>query len=238
MADQAAASAVLSETLEVTKIREHFPESILDVNTFRGDTRILVRREDIVQICRLLRDDSELQYNFFSECLGVDYLNYRQGYRFEVVYNLYSLPYERDGQRVGTNRRIFLKVPVPADDTVVPSVVEVYPGANFPEREIFDMFGIRFSGHPDLRRILMPDDWVGYPQRKDFPLGGERVQFPGGKMGPSVGEVAVQHPGESFYGKTGDAQGEPYRLNRTPTPEEGPGTALPDAREQQPPRTV
>lgn len=197
-----------AERLEVIKIREKFPDAILGVNTFRGDTRIMVRREYIVEICRLLRDDPDLQYNFFSECLGVDYLDYREGYRFEVVYNLYSVQYQKEGIEYGKNHRIFLKVPVPEEDPVVPSVTGVYPGANFPEREIYDMFGVRFSGHPDLRRLLMSDDWVGHPQRKDYPLGGERVQFPGGKFGPSVAEVPIQHPGESFIGRTGDVQEE------------------------------
>lgn len=196
------------ELLEVQKIRQQLPDAILDVQTFRGDTRILIRREDIVEVCRLLRDDPDLQYNFFSECLGVDYLNRFPDHRFEVVYNLYSVCYEKNGVSYGTGRRIFLKVPVPESDPVVPSVTPVYPGANFPEREIYDMFGVRFSGHPDLRRILMPEDWVGHPQRKDYPLGGERVQFPERRFGPSVGEPMVAHPGESYHGKTGDVLGE------------------------------
>lgn len=199
------------ERIEITKLRERFPEAILNVTTFRGDTFIMVQREQIADICRFLRDDPDLQYNFFSECLGVDYLDYREDYRFEVVYNLYSLQYEKNGQQFGHNRRLFVKVPVPEEDPVVPTVTGVYAGANFPEREVYDMFGVTFSGHPDLRRLLMSDDWVGHPQRKDYPLGGERVRFPGGKMGPSVAEVPVQHPGESFTGKTGDAAGEPYR---------------------------
>lgn len=225
-----AVSTETEERLEVQKIRAHFPDAILDVNLFRGDTRILVQRQHIVAICQMLRDDPDTQYNFLSECLGVDYLDFREDYRFEVVYNLYSLAYEKDGKKYGYNRRLFLKVPVPEEDAVVPSVTGIYAGANFPEREIFDMFGVRFSGHPDMRRILMSDDWVGHPQRKDYPLGGERVQFPEGKFGPSVGEAPVQHPGESFYGKTGDVQGE-KRDGRTPTPDRGPGTLLP------PPRT-
>lgn len=213
-----AAEATTQELLEVQKIREHFPDAILQVQTFRGDTRILLRREYIVEVCRLLRDDPDLQYNFFSECLGVDYLDKYPDHRFEVVYNLYSVCYEQGGVQKGTGRRIFLKVPVPEDDPVVPSITDVYPGANFPEREIFDMFGVRFSGHPDLRRILMPEDWVGHPQRKDYPLGGERVQFPERRFGPSVGEPLVAHPGESYHGKTGDVLGEEPKPTR-PLPE-------------------
>ncbi len=206
MSDQAATSpdAVKTERLELLKIRERFPEAIIGFDEFRGDTRILVKREYIRDICLLLRDDPETQYNFFSECLGVDYLDYRDDYRYEVVYNLYSAQFEKNGVQIGTGQRIFLKVPVPDEDAVVPSITSVYVGAGFPEREIFDMFGIRFEGHPDLRRILMSDDWVGHPQRKDYPLGGERVRFPDGKFGPSLAEVPIQHPGESFYGKTGD----------------------------------
>jgi NADH-quinone oxidoreductase subunit C len=201
----------VDELIEVAKIRAIWPDAVLDVNTFRNDTRILVRREHIVDICRLMRDDPDLQYNFFAECLGVDYLDTKPGYRFEVVYNLYSMPYERNGSQFGKNRRIFLKIGVPEGDATAPSIVSIYPGASFPEREVFDMFGVRFEGHPDMRRILMSDDWIGHPQRKDYPLGGERVRFPGGKYGPSVGEVAVQHPGESYFGKTGDLQGERER---------------------------
>ncbi len=209
-AEETNADAQPQERIEVTKIRERYPDALIDIDLFRGDTRILVKREFIVDICRLFKTDSDLQYNFFSECLGVDYLDAREGYRFEVVYNLYSLPYDKNGVRYGKNHRIFLKVPVPEEDPTVPTVTEVYPAAEWPEREIYDMFGVSFSGHPDLRRILMPDDWVGHPQRKDYPLGGERVQFPGGKLGPSVGEVPVQHPGASWYGKTGDTQGEKH----------------------------
>jgi NADH-quinone oxidoreductase subunit C len=194
------------ERVEVIKIRESFPDAIQDVNFFRGDTRITVRREIIPDVLRLMRDDSELQYNFFSECCGVDYLDpneetyiLNKPHRFEVVYNLYSIP---------RNARIFIKVGVPEEDAVVPTVTDVYGGANWPEREIYDMFGIRFDGHPDLRRILMSDDWVGHPQRKDYPLGGERVQFPDGKYGPAVGDGVVAHPGESFFGMTASELGD------------------------------
>lgn len=205
--ESAAPVAQPAEALEVARIRQAFPDAIAEINLFRGDTRVTVTRERLVEVLTLLRDDPELQFNFFAECLGVDYLDPNTGeyimsrpHRFEVVYNLYSLPDPRTGQ--GRNARVFIKVGVAEDDASLPSVMGVYAGAEFPEREIYDMFGIRFVGHPDLRRILMPDDWVGHPQRKDYPLGGERVQFPGGTYGPSVGDGVVQHAGESFTGKT------------------------------------
>ncbi len=208
-----AAPAAPAERIEVTKIREVIPDAIQEVSEFRGDTRITVRRDLILDVLTLLRDDPDLQFNFFSECLGVDYLDpnaeeYILGkpHRFEVVYNLYSLPDNRTGQ--GRNARIFIKIGVPEEDPTAPTVTGVYAGANWCEREIFDFFGIRFTGHPDLRRVFMSDDWVGHPQRKDYPLGGERVQFPGGKVGPAVGDGVVQHPGESFFGKTADELGD------------------------------
>ena len=203
----AAPGGSIIERIEVQRIRDEFPGAIVEVNEFRGDTRITVRRESIVEVLTLLRDDPELQFDFFSECLGVDYLDPATGgyilgkaNRFEVVYNLLSVLDTRIGK--GRNARIFIKVGVPEDDPVVPTVVDVYPGANWPEREVYDMFGITFDGHPDLRRILMSDDWVGHPQRKDYPLGGERVQFPNNTYGPAVGDGVVAHPGESFFGFT------------------------------------
>ncbi|MBM3495871.1 MAG: NADH-quinone oxidoreductase subunit C, partial [Armatimonadetes bacterium] len=241
---------------DARRVQAEMPGAVLDIVEARGDAWLVVKREAVADVLRLLRDDGEMAYRFFSECVGVDYLDVKTGKpilgkadRFEVVYNLYSPCCRRDAgatlsaasrgaperaqreaaatsQReaaatrplavtagaatgggstvVGTGRRLFVKVGVPEDDPVVPSVTGVYPGAAFPEREIFDMFGITFSGHPDLRRLLMPDDWIGHPQRKDYPLGGERVQFPNGTTGPSVGDRVVQHPGEGFFGRTAD----------------------------------
>ncbi|MGC8784252.1 MAG: NADH-quinone oxidoreductase subunit C [Armatimonadota bacterium] len=177
---------------EVTRIRERFPEAVREVVTFRGDTWIVLNKEYLPEVCRFLRDEPELSYRFLSDIVGIDQLGRREP-RFEIVYNLYSFR---------TFTRLFLKVCVNEGETV-PSVTGIYPGANFPEREVYDMFGIVFEGHPDLRRILMPDDWVGHPLRKDFPLGGEEVVFDQGTLGPSIAEVQTPHPGESFFGKTG-----------------------------------
>jgi NADH-quinone oxidoreductase subunit C len=206
---------------EVALIEERLPGTVLGVSLERGELRIMVERERIVEVLALLRDHPALDYRFFSECLGVDYLDPETGqpilgknHRFEVVYNLYSVPDPATGR--GSGRRVFVTVGVPEDDPRVPSVVGVYPGAEFPEREIFDLFGVRFEGHPDLRRILMPDDWIGHPLRKDYPLGGERVQFPDGTYGPAISDRVVQHPGESFSGLTGSEDEPAPGLPATP----------------------
>jgi NADH-quinone oxidoreductase subunit C len=147
------------------KLKERFAESILEVAEYRGELTIIVKKKDIVPICQFLRDDPELSYNFLSDLCGVDWLEKKP--RFDVVYNLYS---------IGKNHRVRLKVQVDEGEGV-PSVTAVWNGANWFEREVFDMFGIRFDGHPDLRRILMPQDWEGHPLRKDFPLTKEEVMF-------------------------------------------------------------
>jgi NADH-quinone oxidoreductase subunit C len=185
------------ERLEVIKIRESFPEAILKVKEFRGDTWICLRREYLRDVARLLRDDPDLEYKFFSECTCVDYSKWDHerdlSERFEVIYNLYSLKH---------HSRIFLKVG--ADDGIpVPSLIPIYPGAEFPEREVWDLFGVVFEGHPKLKRFLLPDDWAGHPLRKEFPLGGEEVVFAQGTRGPAVEDLSTPHAGESFEGKTG-----------------------------------
>ncbi len=146
------------EALVLTKLKERFPESILEVTHFRGETTVFIRKEDIVRVCRFLKEDPDLQYNFLSDLCVVDRLG--QEPRFEVVYNLYSIPYAL---------RVRLKVKV-SEGGEVDTVTGVWGTANWHEREVFDMFGVRFRGHPDLRRILMPEDWHGHPLRKDYPV--------------------------------------------------------------------
>ncbi len=106
-------------------------------------------------------------YDLLSDCFGVDRLAFKASHRFEVVYSLYSILHAD---------RVIVRVALQLDEHC-PSAAEIYPASVWPEREIFDLFGVQFTGHPDLRRILMPDDWVGHPLRKDFPLGGEEVEF-------------------------------------------------------------
>lgn len=144
-------------------LQEKFPEEVVEVSEFRGDTTITVKPGRIVEICKTLRDTPETSFKYLSMIAGLDYLP--QSPRFGVVYNLYS---HRNHNRV--TLKTFL-----ADDSspAIDSVVPVWSTANWHEREAYDMMGIRFKGHPDLRRILMPNDWVGHPQRKDYPLRGK-----------------------------------------------------------------
>lgn len=154
------------ESLTVRKVRERVPGSVLEVREFRGETTIVVRRQDIAEVARFVRDDEELRYDLLSDLSAVDWLP-RQP-RFEVNYHLYSMAY---------NRRVRLKVQVEEDAPIIPTVTSVWPTAGWHEREVYDLFGIVFTGHPDLRRILLPEDWEGHPLRKDESLGREQVEF-------------------------------------------------------------
>ena len=143
----------------VVELRKKYADSVLNVKEFRGEITVTVKKEEIVAICTFLRDS--LKYNLLSDVTAVDYLGREP--RFMMVYNLYSIP-RKDRLRV--------KAPVEEGATVIDTVSTVWSTANWLEREVFDLFGITFTGHPDLRRIMMTDDWVGHPLRKDYPLQG------------------------------------------------------------------
>ena len=143
----------------VIKLKEKFASSVLDVKEFRGEVTVTVKKEDVVAILRCLRD--ELRYNFLTDVTAVDYLGKEP--RFMVVYNLYSIP---------NKDRLRVKAPVAEGDCTIDTATTLWDSANWLERETYDLFGITFVGHPDLRRILMTDDWVGHPLRKDYPLQG------------------------------------------------------------------
>ncbi|MGD9720294.1 MAG: NADH-quinone oxidoreductase subunit C [Pirellulales bacterium] len=137
---------------------------------FRGDTRGVVPRDDLLAVLTLLRE--RLGFDLLVDITCVDYLNYRDATdRFGLVYLLAN---------TRTNERLTIRTFVNDPDPTVASAVPLWPGANWLEREVFDMFGIRFAGHPDLRRILMPEEFTAYPLRKDYPLQGrgERHNFP------------------------------------------------------------
>lgn len=145
----------------VSKVKNKFPESILDASTFRGEITLHLRAEDILPICRFLHDDPELSFDYLTDLCGVD--NYPHEPRFQVVYHLCAMK---------TRRRLRLKVFLPGAAPRISSVFSVWKAADWLEREAFDMFGITFLEHPDLRRILLTPDWEGYPLRKDYPLRG------------------------------------------------------------------
>ena len=154
----------------VDALKGKMPDAVLDVKMFRDETTIIVEPARLPEILHYLRDTRGLIYNYLSDISPVDYYPETRydGQRFGVSYHLYSLLY---------NRRLRVKVYLPEDDPTVPTATEVYPAANWLEREAYDMMGIVFSGHPDLRRVLMPEDWKGHPHRRDYPLGYETVMF-------------------------------------------------------------
>ena len=129
----------------------------------RDETTITVAPSSIREACSLLRDDPNCPFNFLSDVTCVDW--YPQEPRFEVVYHLLS---------IANKERVRLKARLPDSSPALESVTSVWPAANFFEREVFDLFGIRFNGHPYLRRILMPEDWDGHPLRKNYPVEGYR----------------------------------------------------------------
>jgi NADH-quinone oxidoreductase subunit C len=149
-------------------------DAVQQITIDRGEITFYVRREHLVDICGVLRDDPALRFELCSSVSGVDYgANIAQ--RLHSVYHLTSMTYRR---------RIRLEVAVDVDDAHIPSVVRIYPTADWQEREAWDMFGIVYDGHPGLTRILMPDDWDGHPQRKDYPLGGIPVEYKGAEIPP------------------------------------------------------
>lgn len=143
----------------VKKLNAKFGDSISEAVEFIGQLSINVERTRIVEICDFLKSDEESPFNYLSDLTCVHYPDRKEA-PFDVVYNLYSIP---------ANERVRLKV-VTNDDSEVDSVTGVWPAANWLEREVFDLFGIRFRNHPDLRRLLLPPDWEGYPLRKDVAL--------------------------------------------------------------------
>ena len=147
----------------VAGLRSWSANAIEEVIEFRGETTVVVARKNLRSIAERCRDDHGLQFNLLTDATCLD--RFPMEPRYELQYHLVSIPLR---QKVRIRVRLF------GNDPVVDSMVPVWPGANWLEREIFDLFGIQFTGHPDLRRILLPDDWEGYPLRKDFPVEGYR----------------------------------------------------------------
>ncbi len=147
----------------VAKLRSWSANAIEEVIEYRGDTTIVVPRKVLRSVAEQCRDTEELKFNLLTDATCID--RYPLEPRFELNYQLISIPLKQ---------KLRIRVKLSGNDPVVDSLFPVWKGANWLEREIFDMFGIQFTGHPDLRRILLPDDWEGHPLRKDFPVEGYR----------------------------------------------------------------
>jgi NADH-quinone oxidoreductase subunit C len=145
---------------QLEAIRARLGTAVLNAETFRGEDVVIVRREALLESVRALKEDPALAFDFLSDVTAVDYLGKKEP-RFEVVYHLLSLP---------RHRRVRIKVAVPEAAPEVDSLVPLWKAADWLEREVWDMFGIRFRGHPDLRRILLYEEFRGYPLRKDYPV--------------------------------------------------------------------
>jgi len=148
----------------LARLRERLGDSVREIYEFRGDHTAVVAREAIVDVLTCCRDDHALRLDLLVDITAVDCLKLpgrEDGPRFEVVYHLYSTAH---------NHRVRLKVRVEEDDARVPTASGLWPIANWLEREVWDMFGVRFEGHPDLRRLLLYEEFVGHPLRKDYPI--------------------------------------------------------------------
>jgi len=165
----------------VAALRQAFGDLIRDSHEHCGDATVVVQREDALEVLRELRDRPEFAFNFLIDVTAVDYLGRTP--RFEVVYHLFSLP---------KNQRLRVKIGVSEPDPWVYSVLPLWKAANWLEREAWDMFGIRFVGHPDLRRILLYEQFVGHPLRKDYPVTQRQ---------PIIPEREVVENDWKFYGK-------------------------------------
>jgi NADH-quinone oxidoreductase subunit C len=144
----------------IDMVKLHYKDAIIDFHDFRGDQTITVQKNVLVDLFKFLRDNPGLDFNFLMDLTAVDYLN-RKDNRFEVVYHFYSLKH---------NDRLRVKVPVSEDDCTIDSVSSLWKTANWYEREVWDLYGIKFNDHPDMRRILLYEEFKGHPLRKDYPI--------------------------------------------------------------------
>ena len=144
----------------INRVKSKYKSIIIDCHDFRGDQTITIQKKNALELFEFLRDDPELDFKFLMDLTAVDYLN-RKGDRFEVVYHFYSLKH---------NGRLRIKIPINEDDCVLDSVSSLWKTANWYEREVWDLYGIKFTGHPDLRRILLYEEFKGHPLRKDYPI--------------------------------------------------------------------
>ncbi len=158
-------------------LKDRFSDAVLSDDEFRGQQSYRIRPDALVEICQALLDDADLNVKFLADITVVDWLDHPEAEhgRFEVVYNLYSIPHAY---------RFFLKVRLPEDNPSISTLCDLWPAANWLEREAYDLFGVEFVGHPDLTKILTSDELEGHPLRKDFPLTYEQPAFSWNKDDP------------------------------------------------------
>lgn len=143
------------------QIKLRFPNDVISLADQAGDEAIYLKRDSVKKVLLALKDDAEFQFDMLADLFAVDYLFWEEKEnRFEIIYNLYSTI---------KNHRIFIKVPVPEKDARVETVTSLWPAANWFEREVWDMFGVTFDGHPNLKRLLMYEEFQGHALRKDYP---------------------------------------------------------------------
>lgn len=150
----------MSDTNIIEKIKGQFASAVLEDHNFRGDQTVTLQKEKIIEVTQFLRDEPSLNMDFLMDLTAVDYMD-RKPQRFEVVYHFYSSK---------LNHRVRLKVPVDEDDCVVDTLDSLYKAANWFEREVWDLYGIKFKGHPNMKRILLYEEFKGHPLRKDYPI--------------------------------------------------------------------
>ena len=151
----------MNEKINIIEIlKTKFSSRIIETHNFREDQTLTIERKEMLDFFKFLRDDSRIQFNFLMDLTAVDYLK-KKPLRFEVVYHLYALKY---------NHRVRIKIPVAEEDCIIDSLTSLWLGANWYEREVWDLYGIKFRGHPNLRRILLYEGFKGHPLRKDYPI--------------------------------------------------------------------
>jgi NADH-quinone oxidoreductase subunit C len=148
----------------IGQIQSRFSDSFSKTEIYRDQLVVFIRRERLLVVMSWLKDDPDMQFDFLVDLTAVDYIKMEKSPRFQVVYNLRSMKY---------GKRLRIKVPVPENDCRIDSVYSLWKSANWMEREVHEMYGILFEGHPDLRRLLTPETFVDYPLRKDYPLRGK-----------------------------------------------------------------
>jgi len=150
----------MSDTNIIQKIKDRFGDAVLEDHNYREDQTVVLQKDKIAEVAQFIRDEPTLHLDFLMDLTAVDYMD-RKPQRFEVVYHFYSSD---------LNHRVRLKIPVDEEDCLVDSLVSLYKSANWFEREVWDLYGIKFKGHPNLKRILLYEGFKGHPLRKDYPI--------------------------------------------------------------------